>query len=64
MHGCVKLREGKTVRGYYVLKAKTELEKLIKYLCNKFNLSRLEAIRQLQDALNDLEQEEVLKLPE
>ena len=52
------------MRGYYVLKVKTELEKLIKYLCNKFNLSRLEATRQFQDALEDLEEEEIQKLLE
>ena len=45
------------MRGYYVLKAKKELKKLIKRLSNQFNLSEIEVIIQLENALNDLHQE-------
>jgi alpha-N-acetylglucosamine transferase len=47
--------------GYYLAKAKQELENLIEQLCNQFKIERLDAIKQLQNALDEVEQAEVLK---
>ena len=44
-------------RGFYLAKAKTEAKRLAKQLANQFNISYPDALRQLQYALMDLEDE-------
>jgi len=50
--------------GFYLAKVKTEAKKLADQLTNQFSIDYMEALRQLQYAIIDLEDEEIHRIIE